>query len=423
MIDMQKRPVSGRRFLLAGLAVILGAATTMADRPYWPRFHGPDGTNISPDKNLLTEWPKDGPELVWKYKGIGDGFAGITTADGRIFTAGNVDDHMVITVLDLDGKLLWTKKVGQAWTKNYPGSRGTPTIDGDRLYFEGPWGTVYCLDVEDGREIWSANILDEFASENIEWALAESVLVDQRRAIVLPAGKNTSLVALDKTDGKPVWRAKTADGDLAGYATATLAEFDGIPLVLTMTDESLIGVNAETGELYFRVPHKTEFNVNATKPVYHDGRVVVSSGYGTTGTVQWQLKREGDRVAAEQVWQSEELDNHHGGVLYYNGFLYGASHKFNRGNWICLDWKTGELKYKERGVGKGSLTLADGMLYLMSERGQVGLVRATPEAHEVINKFKLPRGGRGPTWAHPVVIGGRLYLRHGDFLFAYNVAK
>ena len=162
-----------------------------------------------------------------------------------------------------------------------------------------------------------------------------------------------------------------------------------------MTDKAFIAVNAETGELYFRKPHKTEFNINATTPIYKDGRVVVSSGYGTTGTVQWKLKKDGDKITAEEVWRSEELDNQHGGLVLFNDYVYGSSHKFNKGNWICLDWKTGELKYNERGVGKGTLTLADGMLYLLSEKGQVGLAKATPDEHKIISKFKLPKGGKG----------------------------
>ena len=188
-------------------AVAVKKSEPVADAPYWPCFNGPSGTNISTETGLLASWPKEGPELVWKYEGVGDGFAGITTAEGRIFTAGNIGEDMVLTALDINGQLLWKKTVGKAWTINYPGSRGTPTIDGDRLYYETPLGKVVCLAVADGREIWSTNIIEEFSSKLEKWALAESVLIDGNRLIVSPGGPKASVIALDKMTGKLIWKA------------------------------------------------------------------------------------------------------------------------------------------------------------------------------------------------------------------------
>jgi len=145
------------------------------------------------------------------------------------------------------------------------------------------------------------------------------------------------------------------------------------------------------------------------------------SGYGTTGSTLVKLNVDGKSVSGEQVWNSRALDNHHGGVLLLDGYLYGAAHNFSNSNWICLDWKTGETQYAERGVSKGSLTSAEGLLYTLSERRNVGLVKPTPEGHEVIRQFETPEGPEGPTWAHPVVCGGRLYIRHSDNLYAYDV--
>jgi outer membrane protein assembly factor BamB len=189
-----------------------------------------------------------------------------------------------------------------------------------------------------------------------------------------------------------------------------------------MTARAVIGVNADTGDLLFRYPHKTEYDVNATTPLFHAGWVFLTSGYGTTGSVMLKLNVQGPKVEAEKVWESRELDNHHGGAILLDGAIYSASHNFNGGKWICLDWKTGKRQYAERGVGKGSLTYADGMLYTYSEGRDVGLVPATPGEHKVVSEFKTPSGPDGPTWAHPVVCGGRLYLRHDDKLYAYDVA-
>jgi len=414
---------SAARLRALCLACLLGMASTAlaAEPAFWPRFHGPRGDNISTDTGLLKEWPKDGPRLVWTAKDLGTGYAGVTLADGQIYTAGTLDDKTMVTAMDTDGKILWQAANGEAWTRDFPGARGTPTLDGPRVYHESPVGRVACFDARTGREVWAVDLVKTFGAELPQWAMAESVLVDGDRLICCPGGPDTAVVALDKLTGKTVWRSPSAAGDTIGYATATLAECDGLRIILTMTLKALIGVNADTGELLFRYEHPTKYEVNALKPIYHDGHVFISSGYGTTGSVLLKINVQGTKASVTKVWGSRELDNHHGGVVLLDGYLYGAAHNFNGGKWICLDWKTGDMKYAERGVGKGSLTAADGMLYTMSERRDVGLVPADPSAHKLAGRFKLPSGGEGPTWAHPVVCGGRLYLRHGDHLYCYDV--
>ena len=386
---------------------------------FWPRFHGPEGRNISADTGLMKQWPEDGPPLAWKASGIGMGYASVTLAQGRIYTSGNVGDKTMVTALDLDGKVVWQAENGPAWTKDYEGTRGTPTIDGDRVYQESPVGEVACLEAKTGKKIWSVNILERFGAKNIQWALAESVLIDGDRVICCPGGPEVSVVALDKNSGETVWKAKST-GDLAGYSSPALAEYQGLRMLMTMNAKAMIGVNADNGDLLWRHEHETKYDVNATMPLYHDGHVFISSGYGS-GSELLKINVDGKKASVQRVWESKELDNQHGGVVLIDGYLYGAAHSANRGKWICLDWKTGKMMYAERGVGKGSLTCADGLLYTMSEKRDVGLVKPAPEAHQVISEFKLPSGGEGPTWAHPVVCGGRLYIRHGDFLYAYRV--
>ncbi|MGQ9574177.1 MAG: PQQ-binding-like beta-propeller repeat protein [Thermoguttaceae bacterium] len=387
--------------------------------PSWPRFHGPNGDNICHEIGLLKKWSDDGPQLLWKAKGIGEGYAGVSLAHGLIYTCGNLDEKTMITALDLDGNIKWQVPNGPAWTGDYPGTRGTPTIDGDWLYHESPLGEVICLDARTGQKLWGLNILKEFDAENITWALAESLLIDGQRVICCPGGNRASVAALDKLTGKTIWTARPT-GDKAAYATPALAEYQGLRMILAMTQNALIGVNADSGDLLFRHEHRTSWDVNATTPIFHDGQIFITSGYGS-GSEMLKLKVEGQEASVEVLWQSKELDNHHGGVLLLDGYLYGAAHNRNRGGWVCLEWKTGKKMYAERGVGKGSLTCANGMLYTLSENGDVGLVKATPTRHELISKFRLPKGGKGPTWAHPVVCGGTLYIRHGDLLYAYDV--
>ncbi|NQU25227.1 MAG: PQQ-binding-like beta-propeller repeat protein [Candidatus Nealsonbacteria bacterium] len=392
------------------------ASLPSSDASFWPCFHGPKGDNISTDTGLLKKWPDDGPTLVWATEGIGDGFSGVVLAHGMIYTDGNIGDQTTITAMDLGGNVLWQEPNGPAWTQSHPGSRGTPTIDGDRLYHESPTGNLICLDAKKGDKIWSLNILDEFDAKNIGWGLAESVLVDGDRVICCPGGKKAAVVALDKTSGKPIWTTP-GTGNAAAHATAALAECEGLRVILAMTAKSLIGVRADTGELLFQHEHITKHDVNATTPVYHDGHIFITSGYGT-GSEMLKLTVQGDKASVERVWKCKELDNHHGGVVLLDGYIYGCS---ARGRWMCLDWKSGEIKYSDKGVGKGSLTVADGMLYTLSERNKMGLVRATPDAHVVVSRFDVPSGGSAESWAHPVVCGGRMYLRHSDKLYAYDV--
>ncbi|MEA1950802.1 MAG: PQQ-binding-like beta-propeller repeat protein, partial [Planctomycetota bacterium] len=416
-------PVAALLMAMVTFTTFFSACSTAADSGFWPRFHGPKGDNISTETGLLKKWPQDGPELLWTAKGIGKGFSGVTIVDGFIYTNGEIGEKNVITALDMDGNIRWQVENGGAWTGSYPGSRGTPVIDGDRLYHESPLGGLLCLNAKTGKEIWGTNILGHFGSKTAAWACAESPLVDGDHLIVCPGGPETAVVALDKMTGKTVWKSPSVEGKLVGYVSPAIIEQDGLRILLTMMHMSLVGVNADTGDVLFSYESPTKYPTSATTPIYHDGKIFISTGYGTTGSTLLKLDVDGKQAKVTKVWNSRELDNHHGGVILYKGHLYGAAHKFNRSKWICLDWDTGEMKYAEKGVGKGSSTMAEGMLYTLSEKKKAGLVKAAPDGHELVGEFKLPKGGKGPSWAHPVVCGGRLYIRHGDFLYAYDVRE
>jgi outer membrane protein assembly factor BamB len=190
-------------------------------------------------------------------------------------------------------------------------------------------------------------------------------------------------------------------------------------MIITLTLKGMIGVNADTGELLWHVKHESYADENVLMPIFHDGHVFISTL--RAGSVKWKINVKGDKASLEEIWRTQELDNHHGGVLLVNGNLYGTSTVRNRNLWVCLDWETGRNKHMDKGVGKGSLMYADGMLYTLSIDRVMGLVRPTPAGHELVSSFKIPEGGKGNSWAHPVVCGGRLYIRHGEFLYAYSV--
>jgi outer membrane protein assembly factor BamB len=412
------------RFATAAAAVFLVlVAMAAANRAacddtssHWPQFHGPNRDNMSTETDLLKRWPISGPKLLWTARGIGSGYSSVSLAHGLIYTTGNIGDHTVITALDLDGEIQWQYQNGRAWKDPKPGSRATPTIDGDRLYHKNPHGDLVCLGAVTGARNWGFNILKTFGAENIRWAVSESLLVDGQRLICCPGGPQTAVVALDKSNSGTVWKSPSTR-ELAGYASPSVGVVGELRIIATMTAKACIGVNAETGELLWHERHITPWDENICMPILQDGCVFYSTGH-RVGSVKLKVNINGDKVTTEVLWRSRELDNHHGGVILFDEFLYGSGH---RGGWICVDWETGETKYNEPGVGKGSLTYADGMLYTLSERSRMGLVRATPERHELVSEFRLPAGGEGPSWAHPVVCGGRLYIRHDDYLFAYDI--
>jgi len=408
-------PCPAPRLALALLAL---ASWASAAQPDWPQFHGPQRDARSAETGLLKRWPAAGPKLLWTARGIGHGFSSVAIAGELIYTTGNIGNDTVITALDLDGTARWQARNGPAYKRSYPGTRGTPTLDAGRLYHENADGDVVCLEAATGKPVWSINILKAFGGRNIRWALAESLLIDGDRLICTPGGKEAGIVALDKMTGKTLWVCPDT-GDEPGYASPIVVDYKGIRQVITMMSRSVVGVHAETGRLLWKVKHAAAFNENIHTPVFHDGLVFVST-LPPTAAQCIRLTVAGDQVSAERLWRTGALNNHHGGVVLVDGYLYGST---TLGNWVCLDLKTGRKMHGARGVGKGSVVYADGMLITYSEKGRVGLVKATPEHHQVISQFRIPKGGKGPSWAHPVVCRGRLYLRHGDFLFCYDIRR
>jgi len=405
-------------FMLIGSLIVTNIAYAACPNAGWPRFHGPNRDNLSTETGLLKKWPQNGPALLWTARGLGHGYSTVSIAAGMIYTAGNIEKDTVITALNMDGEILWQVKNGPAWTKDRPGSRGTPTIDENRLYHQSPIGNLVCLDAKTGKKIWGFNTLEKFKSKTNTWALAESLLVDGERLICCPGGPQASMVALNKNTGLVIWTAPST-GDLAGYSSPTLVEYQRLRIILVLTAKNFIGVNADSGEMLWQIKHESYADENVMTPIFYDGQVFISTL--KTGSVKFNVNVKDGKVSLEELWRTQELDCHHGGVVLLDGNLYGNSTFRNSKLWICLDWQTGEKKYMDKGVGKGSLTYADGMLYTLSENSVMGLVRPAAAGYELVSSFDIPKGGQGNSWAHPVVCGGRLYIRHDDFLYVYNV--
>ncbi len=405
-------------FFFTGLSICLLMSIASQGQENWPQFHGPDRNNLSRETGLLKTWPDEGPPLLWTANGLGHGFSSMSVDNRMICTAGNIEKETVITALTLEGKVLWRAKNGKAWTKSHPGTRSTPTIDGNRIYHQSPLGNIVCLNAKTGDVIWEKDILTKVNSKNSEWGLAESLLIDGDRLISCPGGPETCMMALDKKTGSVIWKAPSTN-ELAGYSSPLLFEYKGLRIIAALTAKSIIGVNADNGKLLWHVKHESYADENVMIPIFHDGCIFISTL--ATGSVKWKVNVEGGRVELEEIWRTKELDSHHGGVMLLDGYLYGSSTVKNSKKMICLDWKTGGMMYADTVLAKSSLTWADGMLYTFSIDRIVGLVRPASTGLELVSSFAIPEGGKGKSWAHPVVCDGRLYLRHGEYLYAYRV--
>jgi outer membrane protein assembly factor BamB len=289
-------------------------------------------------------------------------------------------------------------------------------VEGDRLWALSENGDLACLDVASGARYWQRNILRDFGGENPTWLMSESPLLDGSRLIVMPGGEDASLVALDKNSGQTLW---TSEGlsDQAGYSSALAVDVEGIRTILALTSQAAVGVRADDGTPMWRYPQVSNRTANITTPVFHQGKVFFTSAYGT-GAALLELSVSGGLVQASEVYFTREMQNHHGGVVLVDGYLYGFSNNIL----TCLNFETGERIWRDRSVGKGSVVYADGQLYLLSERNVVGLARATPDGYQETGRFSIEDRG-WPSWAHPVVDDGRLYIRNQESLTVYDVRE
>ena len=381
----------------------------------WPQWRGPERNGLSKDTGLLKQWPSSGPQQNWAISNLGEGFGSIAIKGERIFVQGTKGDASAVFCLNrADGKVVWSAALGPKLEEGKGnGPRSTPTIDDDRVYVLTENGDLACLRARDGSPIWRKNILKDFGGSNIRWLISESPLVDGSRLIVTPGGRGAGIVALDKMTGNEVWRSKDLS-DHAGYASCIAADVGGVRTIMNFTSSAAVGVRASDGKLMWRQSSPANNTANCATPVFQDNKVFFTSGYGTGGAL-FGLSSQNGEVSAKELYFTKDIQNHHGGVVVVNGYIYGFSTALT-----CIEFATGKRMWVNRSVGKGSLTYADGMLYLLSEQNVVGLAEANPNAYVEKGRFSIPDQGRN-SWAYPVVIGGKLYIRNQGTLTAYDV--
>ena len=385
--------------------------------PSWPEFHGPGRTNISPEKGLLKKWPEGGPRLAWKYSRCGDGYSGVSIAEGMIFTAGDFDDVEMLVALDLDGELLWKSPNGEGWLGPCPGSRATPTYNNGALYHMNPKGRLAAYEAKSGKPIWAVDLKDRFDARWGIWSLAENVIVDGDNVLCMPGGPKGRVVALDKRTGKTVW-ANTDIEHTAAYCSPVVVTHGGVRQLVTMTQKSVVSVDVQTGKLLWSAPFVPRSPQNALTPVVHDGHVFVACGHSSGGTV---MKIDQDAGTASPVWFRKDLDNCHGGAILIDRKLFGCGCRAGGKNFYCVDFFTGETIKLDKTLGKCGISYADGMLYCINHQGMMYLVAVTSDGFDIVSQFNLGKRPANSYLAHPVICGGRLYLRCKEELFVYDI--
>lgn len=409
------RIINLRFAVITGVLLLCASVNSFAQSNIdWPQWRGPNRDGISKETGLLKEWPKDGPPIVWKTSGAGRGYSSLAVSNGRIYTMGLRGDKEFIVAFDVaTGKEVWATQNGNAFRNDRgDGPRGTPTVDGDRLYALGGGGDLSCLDVKTGKVVWTMNVLQKFGGSNITWGISESPLVMGEKLLVNPGGSDASIVALNKKDGSVIWKSQS---EKAGYSSAIPMTIGGKTQVVFFTSKRAVGLDPKDGSLLWEYSRAANNVANAATPIVRDNRVFVSSDYGT-GAGLVEIKADGK--TAQEVYFTKEMRNHHSSSVLIGDYLYG----FSSSILTAMKFDTGEVVWKDRSVGKGSLVYADGNLYCFSENGVVGLVEATPTGYKEKGRFTIQQDSL-PTWTHPVVAGGRLYLRDQDTIYAYNVKE
>ena len=408
------------------VALIVTLSVAYAFAADWPQFRGPNRDGHSNEKGLLKQWPKEGPRLLWQVNDLGKGYATPSVAGGRIYLMSNqgLEDEFVSALDVKDGKKIWSTRIGRVGNPtqrpNFPGARSTPTVDGAVLYALGSDGDLVSLEAATGKVRWQKSLRNDFGGLAPTWAYAESPLVDGDVLACVPGGKDATIVALNKRNGEAIWKSAVPGGGMAGYASLVIDTTGAVKQYIAYTANGLVGVEAKTGKFLWRYDRtKGSQGMSIQTPVTRDGYVY--SGASRVGGGAVRLRIAQGSVTAEEAYFDLRLPTAIGGTVLAGDYLYGTSQAV-----MCVDFKTGQVKWTERGIGPASLAYADGLLYLHGEDGSVALIEASPEAYKEHGRFAPPNqpahgSGMEKAWTYPVISDGRLYIRDLDTMWCYDI--
>lgn len=395
-------------FLLVTITVSISAQTIT-------QFRGPDRNGIYPETNLLKAWPAEGPAMLWKVEGIGNGYSSPIISGDRIYLTGEVDSIGYLFAYTKAGTLIWKKQTGREWMENFTGSRSTPTLVDGLLYVETSMGRVICFDALDGTEKWSVDMLKDLNGVNVRFGYSEGLLLNKDLVYCFPGGTDTNAVALNRFNGKIVW-VSPAMKDSTAYTSPLLITLPSRQVIVNFSIHNLIGLDAATGELLWHRPLIGPGDIQANTSFYEDGHIYSVTG-GGNGAVKLNLSDDGRSFT--EIWRNEKVSDVHGGFVKVGNYIYTSQYKPRR--YCSLDATTGLISDSLK-FDKGSLIFADNMLYCYTEKGMVGLVKPENGKMELVSSFKMPVGTK-EYFTIPAISDGVLYLRHGDAMLAYDIKK
>lgn len=411
---------------LAALTLIVAAATAVPAAD-WPQWRGPNRDGISSEQGLLQQWPQDGPKLAWQATDLGSGYSTPAVVGARLYVLANegLDNEYVAAVSASDGKRIWKTRLGNVGqpqqNPSFPAARSTPTVDGAVLYALGSDGDLAALEAESGKLLWRKHLREDFGGKPGTWAYAESPLIDGDTLVATPGGSEATLVALHKKSGEVLWKCPVPGGDEAAYASALAVEVGGIRQYVQLLQKGLVGVEAKTGKFLWRFDKPvSRYNANIPSPVFSDGIAYAGSAGTGGGAVRLQARDGG--VAAEPLYFEASFPSAIGGAVKVGDYLYGTTGVAL----LCIEFQTGQVKWKDRALGAASLCFADGRLYLHGENGEVALVEPSPDGYRELGRFTPPdppkrANNMEKAWVYPVVAGGKLYLRDHGCLWCYDI--
>jgi outer membrane protein assembly factor BamB len=383
----------------------------------WNQFRGPNRDNLSKETGLADQWPSGGPQLLQTITGAGEGYSSMSLVGDLMYTMGNRDGaEYVIAMNRQTGDIVWKTRSGDEYHDGTgDGPRGTPSVINGKVYSLGGNGDLTCLDASTGSVVWQQNILQKYKGSNIVWGISESVLVDDGNVICSPGGTDATVVALNADSGKVVWKSRVPEQPQASYASPVVSKIGNVKQYVIFTSKGICGVRAKDGEPLWGQNASSNGTANCATPLIFDNYVFSSSDYGT-GAELVELSAQGGKVTPRQVYFTKDMKNHHGGMVLLNGHVFGS----NSERLACVNLETGKATWQKPEL-KGSVVYADGNIVFRHENGPVHLVAADTEEYRELGRFEQPdRSGR-PAWAHPVIAGGRLYLRDQDKILVYDL--
>jgi len=399
-------------FILMIAALFFACAKKQEPVSEW---RGPNRSGIYNETNLLTDWPADGPKLLWSIDSTGRGYGSPVLTDDQLFINGEIDSTAYLFAYSLDGKLIWKTAYGQEWVKNFPGSRSTPTVVGNLVYVSSGKGDIACLDKKTGTKKWSLNMVSDLQGKDNMFGFAESLLVNGDMVYCQPGGAENNVVALNRFTGQKIWSQK-AKGELEAYNSPIVVKRGKRDLLLTFSEDCFLGLDGQTGELLFTHPQDTAGNLHGNIPVLEGNDLIYTEGDGNK-TVKLKLAEDGSSIT--EVWRNSNFDNIMGGVVKIGDKIYGTAHR--QMYLKCLDMNSGIVTDSLK-MFRGSTISADGMLYVYTEKGEMNLVNPKPEGMQLVSSFKVTKGDK-EFFTHPVIHDGVLYIRHGEALMAYSIKK